>query len=57
MACMAHDCRVCGMGWFDNQSGGPCPRCGSLDVTSDFDEPPESFEEDFFEWSIDDEDA
>lgn len=38
MACIAHKCRECRTMWEDNRRGGECPKCGSTDVTSHFDE-------------------
>ena len=38
MACIEHHCTTCGAGWYDNQSAGRCPRCGSYEVASSFDE-------------------
>lgn len=38
MACMTHNCRACKEEWFDNSSGGKCPKCGSTDVMHDWDE-------------------
>jgi len=38
MACMEHGCGNCGLWWFDNSVGGPCPDCGSGMVSSIFDE-------------------
>jgi hypothetical protein len=40
MACMSHDCRICKAMWFDNQPSGECPKCGSYEVSSFFDEDP-----------------
>ncbi len=40
MACMEHVCEDCGAAWFDNKASGGCPKCGSLDVGSFFDEAP-----------------
>jgi predicted nucleic acid-binding Zn-ribbon protein len=40
MSCMTHDCRTCGHEWFNNsRAGGLCPKCGSDEVYSTFDEP------------------
>ena len=41
MACMEYECRRCGHFWSNNQPLGPagCPKCCSLDVRKDFDEP------------------
>jgi rubrerythrin len=41
MACMEHNCSVCKEMWFDNQPSGTCPKCGSYEVSSFFDEDPE----------------
>lgn len=37
MACMEHECSSCGTVWFDN-GPGVCPKCGSQDIVSHFDE-------------------
>ena len=42
----AHDCRDCGERWEDNISHGECPVCGSISITSAYDEPYEDEEED-----------
>ena len=41
MACMEYECRKCGHFWSNNRPLGlaGCPRCCSLDVRKDFDEP------------------
>lgn len=42
MACMEHWCGACGHTEFNNRPGaGSCPKCGSRDVVSTFDEPAE----------------
>lgn len=51
MACMDHDCRKCGHGWMDNVAYPPCPKCGSLNVSSHFDEEPDRDYTDHFAWS------
>lgn len=38
MACMDHSCLTCGKIWMDNKTAAACPRCGSREVTNDFDE-------------------
>lgn len=38
MACMEHLCAECNKVWFDNRSGGACPKCGSTNVVHVFDE-------------------
>lgn len=38
MACMSHDCGKCGHMWFNNSSAWSCPKCGSSDVGSFYDE-------------------
>ena len=35
----AHDCLTCGERWEDNISHGACPVCGSISITSAYDEP------------------
>ena len=35
---MEHECSPCGTAWFDNKYSGTCPKCGSYDVASHFDE-------------------
>ena len=41
MACMTHRCLDCGWLDFDNEEKGPpfCPKCGSAEIRSHFDEP------------------
>jgi predicted nucleic acid-binding Zn-ribbon protein len=41
VACMEHDCAECGATWHDNQRHPACPKCGSTNVSSHFDEYPE----------------
>ena len=55
MACMEYECRRCKHFWSNNQPLGlaGCPKCCSLDVRKDFDEPLASHvlhEEDQEEW-------
>jgi len=38
MACMEHVCADCDHMWHNNQSGGSCPKCGSLNIVRTFDE-------------------
>ena len=38
----AHQCRDCGERWEDNTSHGQCPVCGSISISSAYDE---SFED------------
>ena len=38
----AHHCRDCGESWDDNISHGECPVCGSISISSAYDE---SFED------------
>jgi len=38
MACMEHACRNCGHMWFDNSMDRECPKCGSNESVSHFDE-------------------
>ena len=45
MACMEHHCRACKHCWFNNKAHESCLKCGSRDVQSIFDEPPEREEE------------
>ena len=45
MACMEHNCGTCGEMWFNNNHGGACPKCGSHDISSFFDEAPEPYTE------------
>ena len=56
MACMEHSCRDCTEMWFDNQSSGVCPKCGSYEVASFFDEAPDSYDEDEPDWYDEDDD-
>ena len=35
----SHDCRDCGEAWEDNISHGECPACGSISISSAYDEP------------------
>ena len=45
MACMEHHCRACKHCWFNNKAHESCLKCGSSNVQSIFDEPPEREEE------------
>jgi len=50
MACMEHVCLGCGRGEFNNKSGPaewPCPKCGSEEYSSHFDEEPDHDYPDF----------
>ena len=38
MACMSHECGVCGHMWFNNSSAWSCEKCGSGRVSSFYDE-------------------
>jgi len=38
MACMTHECNECGAMWHDNKTHSKCPKCGSDDVYSEYDE-------------------
>lgn len=38
MACMSHECGVCGHMWFNNSSAWSCEECGSGRVSSFYDE-------------------
>ena len=38
MACLEHDCNVCGCVWFDNDRHSVCPDCGSNDKRTMSDE-------------------
>ena len=49
MACMSHDCGVCGHMWFNNASAWSCEKCGSGRVSSSYDE--EGME--YMEWETD----
>jgi len=49
MACMTHDCGVCGHMWFNNSSAWSCEKCGSGRVSSFYDE--EGME--YMEWESD----
>ena len=44
MSCLEHECHVCGAVWFDNTSE-PCPKCGSENFDTRFDEDPEPLNE------------
>jgi len=56
MACMEHECEDCKKMWFDNKASGACPKCGSWEVKSFFDEAPDSYDEDEPDWYDDDDD-
>jgi len=45
MACMEHECEDCKEMWFDNKASGACPKCGSWEVKSFFDEAPDSYDD------------
>ena len=45
MACMEHNCGTCGEMWFNNDHGRACPKCGSQDISSFFDEASEPYTE------------
>lgn len=38
MACLEHQCTLCGHQWSDNLLGGMCPECGSVNFATWFDE-------------------
>jgi predicted nucleic acid-binding Zn-ribbon protein len=38
MACMTHLCIRCDNEWMNNKNSGICPKCGSWQVNSQFDE-------------------
>lgn len=43
MACMAHVCKDCSAQWEDNRHLSLCPKCGSGDIETVFDEMPHDF--------------
>jgi predicted nucleic acid-binding Zn-ribbon protein len=47
---MEHECETCGTAWFDNKYGGTCPKCGSWEVASFFDEDSGSYDSDEPDW-------
>jgi predicted nucleic acid-binding Zn-ribbon protein len=53
---MEHECEDCKEMWFDNKASGACPKCGSWEVKSFFDEAPDSYDEDEPDWYDDDDD-
>ena len=38
MACMEHECNDCKYMWFDNSTDSKCPKCGSINTDSTYDE-------------------
>lgn len=49
MACLEHICAVCKEVWFNNDQGTQCPKCGSTNYTTFYDE--------WLEYDDDDEDG
>lgn len=44
MACMEHECVVCGWATFDNVARTPCPKHGFEDMRHHFDEPEHDYD-------------
>jgi hypothetical protein len=50
---MEHVCRECDEQWFDNKARPPCPNCGSYDAAHYFDEEPECYRDDYYDYEPD----